>query len=135
MSHAHAIVWMDAKEAHVFHFGADDIEKERIKAHSPFRKVHHKAGVIGAGHVHPDHHYFDEIAEALSGIQEWLLIGPGAAKTEMASYAEQRLPDLSRKLLGVQPADHPTDGELLAHARQAFRKADRLRPNSPMMRD
>ena len=135
MSHAHAIVWMDAKEAHVFHFGADDVEKERIRSHSPFRKVHHKAGVIGAGHVHLDHRYFDEIAEALSGIQEWLLIGPGAAKTEMASYAEQHLPDLNRKLLGVQPADHPTDGELLAHARQAFKKADRLRPNSPMMRD
>jgi len=122
---------MDAKEAHVFHFGADDVEKERIKAHSPFRKVHHKAGVIGSGHVHPDHRYFDEVAEALSGIQEWLLIGPGAAKTEMASYTEQHRPDLSRKLLGVQPADHPTDGELLAHARQAFKKADRMRPNYP----
>jgi len=134
MSHAHAIVWMDAKEAHVFHFGAEDVEKERIKSYSPFRKVHHKAGVIGAGHVHLNHGYFDEIAEAPSGIQEWLLTGPGAAKTEMATYAEQHLPDLSRKLLGVQPADHPTDGELLAQARQTFKKADRMRPNSPTMR-
>jgi stalled ribosome rescue protein Dom34 len=134
MSHAHAIVWMDAKEAHVFHFGADDVEKERIRSHSPFRKVHHKAGVIGAGHAHLDHRYFDDIAEALAGVQEWLLIGPGAAKTEMASYAEQNLPDLSRRLLGVAPADHPTDGELLAQARQAFKKADRMRPNSPTMR-
>ena len=83
MSHAHAIVRMDAKETHVFHFGVDDVEKARIKSHSPFRKVHHKAGVIGAGHVHLDHRYFDEIAEALAGIQEWLLIGPGAAKTEI----------------------------------------------------
>ena len=134
MSHAHAIVWMDAKEAHVFEFGADDVEKERIKSHSPFRKVHHRAGVIGPGHVHPLHRYFDEIAEALTGVEEWLLIGPGVAKTEMASYAEQRLPELSRKLLGVQPADHPTDGELLAYARKAFKKADRLRPNSPTVR-
>lgn len=134
MSHAHAIVWMDANEAHVFQFGPDDVEKARIKSHSPFRKVHHRAGVIGTGHAHPSHRYFDEIAEALTGVQEWLLIGPGVAKTEMASYAEQRLPALSRKLLGVQPADHPTDGELLAYARDAFKKADRLRPNSPMMR-
>lgn len=134
MSHAHAIVWMDAKEAHVFQFGADDVEKERIKSHSPFRKVHHRAGVIGAGHVHPDHHYFEEIAEALSGVQEWLLIGPGATKTEMASYAKNRMPELSRKLLGVQPADHPTDGELLAYAREVFKRADRMRPNSPTVR-
>ncbi len=131
MSHSHAIVWMDSKEAHVFHFGPEDVEKERIRSHNPFRKVHHKAGVIGAGHVHLDHGFFNEIAESLTGIQEWLLIGPGAAKTEMASYVEQHLPGLKRALLGVQAADHPTDGELLAQARQAFKKADRMRPNSP----
>ena len=77
MSHSHAIVWMDSREAHVFRFSAEDVERQRIRSHSPFRKIHHKAGVIGAGHVHLDHGYFDEIAEALDGIQEWLLTGPG----------------------------------------------------------
>jgi len=76
MSHSHAIVWMDSREAHVFRFSADDVERQRIRSHSPFRKIHHKAGVIGAGHVHLDHGYFEEIAEALDGIQEWLLTGP-----------------------------------------------------------
>ena len=56
MSHSHAIVWMDSKEAHVFQFNAEDVEKQRIVAQLPFRKIHHKAGVIGAGHVHLDHH-------------------------------------------------------------------------------
>ena len=51
MSHSHAIVWMDSHEAHTFSFSAHDVavEKERIVAHSPFRKLHHKSGAVGAG--------------------------------------------------------------------------------------
>lgn len=131
MSHSHAIVWMDSKEAHVFRFNADDVEKQRIKAHNPFRKIHHKAGVIGAGHVHLDHHYFDGIAEALTGTQEWILTGPSTAKDEMSSYLRVSLPELKKKLLGIETLDHPTDGELVDHARRYFKAADKMRPNSP----
>ena len=130
MSHSHAIVWMDSREAHVFRFSADDVERQRIRSHSPFRKIHHKAGVIGAGHVHLDHGYFDEIAEALDGIQEWLLTGPGIAKNEMARHVEDHLPTLKRTLCGLQTSDHPTDGELVEQARWAFKSIDRMRPNT-----
>ena len=51
MTHNHAIVWMDSKEARIFRFNATDVEHEHIKAHNPFRQVHHKAGVIGTGSV------------------------------------------------------------------------------------
>ena len=131
MSHSHAIVWMDSKEAHVFQFNAEDVEKQRIVAQLPFRKIHHKAGVIGAGHVHLDHHYFDEVAEALAGVQEWLLTGPGAAKEEFRAYLKGKLHALDAKLLGVETADHPSDGQLLDHARRFFKAADRLQPNTP----
>ena len=131
MSHSHAIVWVDSKEAHVFRFNADDVEKQRVKAHSPFRKIHHKAGVIGAGHIHLDHAFFDEIAKDLDGIQEWLLTGPGAAKDELSSYLGTRKQGLREKLVGVESADHPTDGQLVDHARRFFKAADRMRPNSP----
>ena len=131
MSHSHAIVWMDSKEAHVFQFNVEDVEQQRIKAHLPFRKIHHKAGVIGAGHVHLDHHYFDDIAKALDGVQEWLLSGPGTAKEELHAYLNGKVPGLNGKLLGVEAADHPSDGQLLDHARRFFKAADRLQPNSP----
>jgi stalled ribosome rescue protein Dom34 len=130
MSHSHAIVWMDSREAHVFRFSADDVEKQRIRSHKPFRKVHHKAGVIGAGHTNVDHHYFDDIAQALNGVQEWLLTGPGIAKNEMARYVEQHLPELKSSLCGLHPSDHPSDGELVDQARWAFKSIDRMRPNS-----
>jgi stalled ribosome rescue protein Dom34 len=131
MSHSHAVVWMDSKEAHVFRFDRDDVEKQRIKAHLPFRKIHHKAGVIGAGHVHLDHKYFDEIVEGLSGAQEWLLTGPSAAKDEFRNYLKASQSAFNGTLLGVEAADHPTDGQLLDHARRFFKAADQMRPNSP----
>jgi len=131
MLHSHAIVWIDSKEAHVFRFNADDVEKQRIKAHNPFLKIHHKAGVIGAGHVHLDHAYFDEIAKDLDGVQEWLLTGPGGAKDEMSSYLRTLKHGLEEKLVGVETVDHPTDGQLVDHARHFFKATDRMRPNSP----
>jgi hypothetical protein len=134
MSLSHAIVWIDSKEAHVLRFSRKEAESERVMSHNPFQKVHHKAGSIGTGHVHLDHGYFDEIAASLHGVAEWLLVGPGGAKNELASYVDRHLPDLHRRLLGVEPADHPTEGELLEHARRAFSRLDRMRPNSPPAR-
>ena len=122
---------MDSREAHTFRFSPEDVEKERIRAHSPFHKLHHKAGVIGSGHVHLDREFLDGIAGSLQGVEEWLLIGPGGAKNELASHLQQHQPDLRRKLLAVETADHPTDGELLGRARKTFKKLDHMRPNSP----
>jgi stalled ribosome rescue protein Dom34 len=121
---------MDSREAHVFRFSADDVERRRIRSNNPFRKIHHKAGVIGAGHVHPDHGYFDEIADALNDVQEWLLTGPGIAKNELVRHVEQHLPDLKRTLCGLQTSDHPTDGELVDQARWAFKSIDHMRSNA-----
>jgi stalled ribosome rescue protein Dom34 len=130
MSHSHAIVWIDSREAHVFRFSPDDVERQRIQSRRPFRKIHHKAGVIGAGHEHLDRKYFEDIAEALNGVEEWLLTGPGIAKNEMARHVEQHLPNLRRTLCGLQTSDHPTDGELIDQARWAFKSIDRMRPNA-----
>lgn len=131
MTHSHAIVWMDSKEAHVFRFNSSDVEQDRIKAHNPFRQVHHKAGVIGAGHMTLDHGFFAGIVEALAGTIEWLLVGPSGAKNELLKHLEQHAPGVRRSLVGVHTMDHPTDGELLDHARRAFKAIDRMLPNTP----
>ncbi|MGE5148799.1 MAG: hypothetical protein ACM3II_01650, partial [Rhodospirillaceae bacterium] len=74
--------------------------------------------------------YLEEVAEALTGVQEWLLTGPGAAKNELARHVEQHLPDLKRTLCGLQSCDHPTDGQLVDQARRAFKSIDRMRSNT-----
>jgi stalled ribosome rescue protein Dom34 len=128
MTHTHAVVWLDFKEAHVFLFNADDVQRERIKAHAPSRKIHQKAGIVGAGHTHDDNAYFKSIVEALSGTTGWLITGPAATKNELASYVEKHAPQLKSQLTGVEPMDHPTDGQLLAYARRFFKAADKMLP-------
>ena len=131
MSHSHAIVWMDSKEARIFRFNASDVEREHIRAHNPFRQVHHKAGVIGAGHMSLDGHFFEEIVDALQGATEWLLVGPAEAKLALVKHIEGHRPPLRHSLVGIETMDHPTDGELLDHARRAFKAIDRMRPYTP----
>jgi len=131
MTHSHAIVWMDSKEARIFLFNAADVEKARIQAHNPFRKVHHKAGVIGAGHMELDTGFFNHILEGLHGATEWLLVGPSGAKLELLKHLDAHRPELRRSLVGTETMDHPTDGELLDHARRAFKAIDRMLPNTP----
>lgn len=131
MSHSHAIVWMDSREARVFRFNASDVERDRILAHNPFRQVHHKAGVVGSGHLSHDNHFFGEVQAALDGVTEWLLTGPAGAKVAFLKYLEIEGPRERASLVGTETLDHPTDGELLDHARRAFKAIDRMLPNTP----
>jgi hypothetical protein len=131
MPQGHGVVWMDFKEAHIFRFGPSDVEMKRVKAHQPFRKVHHKAGAIGAGKAVADVSFFDHIADGLRGVREWLLAGPGHSKMDFLRHIEAHMPYLKEKLVAVQPMDHPTDGELMEQARCFFKAFDKLRANSP----
>jgi stalled ribosome rescue protein Dom34 len=135
MTHSHALVWMDSREAHVFRFNTEDVEHQRLKAHLPFRKVHHKAG---AGRTAADLDFFDRVIDALRGTSEWILAGPGEAKEAFLNFlgkykaVDGHMAKLSSHLARVEAMDHPTDGELLKHARQAFKVIDRLQANSPL---
>ena len=80
-----------------------------------------------------DRDYFDHIIDALRGTNEWLLVGPGAAKDQLLHHVAAHVAWLKEKLVGVEAMDHPTDGELLAHARRFFKAADRMRANSPSL--
>jgi len=124
MKHSHAIVWMDSKEARIFSFNADDVQSEHIKAHAPHHKVHRE-------HKTADTAYFHEVAEAVSGTREWLLVGPAGTKQEFVHYIEKHAPAVRKAIVGVEAMDHPTDGELLAHARRAFKAIDRMQSNTP----
>ena len=48
-SHYHAIVWIDHREAKVFHFNATEVDHMILHPHNPTRHIHHKANAIGGG--------------------------------------------------------------------------------------
>jgi hypothetical protein len=73
-----------------------------------------------------DHHFFDDVASALSGAHEILLIGPAETKQEFATYLRDKHPQLGKSIVAVETADHPTDAQILDYARRHFPTLDRM---------
>lgn len=126
--HFHAVVWIDHREAKVFEFNPGDVQKLVIHAHSHARQVHHKAGALGAGHAKEDESFYHAVAEAIAPVQEVLVVGPGSAKTALLKHLHRHDPAVADKVVGVESADHPTDGQIVAHARKYFEAKDRMLP-------
>jgi stalled ribosome rescue protein Dom34 len=124
--HYHAVVWMDHREARVFHFSPTDVEKLVLHPDNPAKQVHHKANSIGSGHATEDHNYLQAVADAVVDAGAVLITGPAQAKTELVTYIRQHDPQLAGRIAGVETVDHPSDAALVAHARKYFHAADRM---------
>jgi hypothetical protein len=126
--HFHAVVWIDHHEARVFHFNADDVERDVVQPKDPTRHIHHKAHEIGSGHIAEDQTFFHAVVEAIGAAGAVLIGGPANAKHELFKHIQRHAPKLVPRIAAVEPLDHPTDRELVAHARLFFRAADRMAP-------
>ena len=117
MSTFHAVVWLDHQEAHVLMFDREHVQAQRIKSRS-HHKHQGKAGDAGA--------FFGEIAQALKGTHEVLLTGPGQARQELRDWCAEHAPQAAKVIVDCVPSDHPSDAQLVALARQYFRKFDAM---------
>jgi stalled ribosome rescue protein Dom34 len=120
-THFHAIVWIDHSQAKVFHVGLSGEDEVTLHPHLPTRHLHHKANSIGSGHAGLDKEFFAQVMNAVSDAGEILIIGPAGAKTELAKYLREQHPKVGDRIIGVEPADHPSDGEILAYAKKHFK--------------
>lgn len=119
-THFHAIVWIDHSEAKVFHIGRSGSDEVVLHPHLPTKHLHHKANTIGSGHAAPDKAFLAEVMNAVSDAGEILIIGPGSAKTELAKYLREQPSKIGDRIVAVETADHPSDREIVAHAKQYF---------------
>jgi hypothetical protein len=126
--HFHAVVWIDHHEARVFHFNADDAERAVVHPEHPPRHIHHKAHSVDSGNVAEDQNFFHAVVAEIGAAGAVLIGGPASEKHELFKYIQRHDPQLAAKVSAVEPLDHPTDRELVAHARQYFRAADRMAP-------
>jgi hypothetical protein len=124
--HYHALVWIDHREARVFHFNPTEVEKLVLHPSEPNVHLHRKANSIGAGRAAEDHDFLQRVADAISDAGAVLIVGPASEKTALIKHIHRHAPRLMETIAGVETVDHPTDGALVAQARRYFKAADRM---------
>ena len=122
--HYHAVIWIDHREARVFHFSPTDVERLVLHPDHPTRHLHHKANSIGSGNAAEDHNYLHAVMESIADAGAVLITGPANAKTELIKHIHQHDPKLMKIIAGVETVDHPSDAALVAYARKYFKAAD-----------
>jgi hypothetical protein len=58
---------------------------------------------------------------AVSDAGEILIIGPASAKMELAKYLREQHSGIGDRIVAVEAADHPSDREIVAHAKKYFK--------------
>ncbi len=129
----HAAIWLDHEQAKIFHVERDSwnesvlkTPKHQFSSRSRKRDTHHR------GESHEQKEYFEAVAKAIADAQEILVMGPGTAKLEFLRHVHQNEPRLEPRIVGVETADHPTDGQIAAHARKYFRVKDAFLGTAPI---
>jgi stalled ribosome rescue protein Dom34 len=123
----HIAVWIDHREARVFHIEANRIDEEILKAHRP---VHHKHPLGADGvqaHPEDDRKFFHDVSRVIDATDNILIVGPSTAKLQFIKYLHQHEKNLVSKIVGVETVDHPTDRQIIAYAIKYFAKTDRMR--------
>ena len=116
----HAVCWLDHSEARIFFISRDKAEEFDITSSKPHTHLHHRAGSLSGQRLPDDHAFFHSIVEALKPAHEWLIMGPSRAKLELVKHIHKHDHTLSDRVVGVETADHPTDKQIVAHARAYF---------------
>jgi hypothetical protein len=68
------------------------------------------------------------VAQSIADAGAVLITGPANAKTELVKHISQHDPKLMKIIVGIETVDHPSDGELVAHARHYFKIEDEMLP-------
>jgi stalled ribosome rescue protein Dom34 len=126
--HFHAVVWIDHHEARVLHFSPADVDRLVVRPDDPTRDIHHKANSIGAGHAAEDQNFLEAVAHSIADAGAVLITGPANAKTALIKHIHQHEPQLMKVIVGIETVDHPSDAQLVAHARHYFKAEDRMLP-------
>jgi stalled ribosome rescue protein Dom34 len=122
----HAVIWIDHKEARIFHVHPQSVDDATVL--SPQHLMHRHPKGHGEAKEHPAdaQHFFAEVNKNLQDIDAILIVGPSSAKLEFFRYLHEHDRKVEARVVGVESADHPTDGEIVARAKSYFVQSDRM---------
>lgn len=126
MQHAHGCVWIDHRQARVFGISADGADELVVHDDNAPTHIHRRADSAHLGKAKPNKEFLDQVAGMLTGFRGFIIAGPGTARTELAGFLSERYPALAKKVWGIEPMDHPSDGQIVAAARKYMRAGTRM---------
>ncbi len=116
MANNHVAVWIDHREARVFHIDAAPLRIDKLLAPHP----HLTRKAEDHGHYSGDERFFHKVAGSLRDADRILVVGPHAATLEFIRYVHRREQMLTTRIAGVETLDHPTEPQLIAYIRNYF---------------
>jgi stalled ribosome rescue protein Dom34 len=122
----HVAVWIDHKEARVLRVEVLPGEEVTVEAAHHLHNKHPRGPEEAKEHPEDAKRFFHEVAAALQGDEEILVVGPSTAKLEFLKYVHKHDHTLEPKIVGIETVDHPTDGQLVAFAKKYFVRRDRM---------
>jgi len=115
-----SVVWLDHQEARIFGVDADKLQAETVAAPEHHLHRHPKGPTAEHHHASDGAQFFRHIATVLRDADEILVVGPSTAKLQFLRFLTKQDQALEAKVVGVETVDHPTDRQLVAHARHYF---------------
>lgn len=119
MTYAHAVIVVDSHKAQITRFNADAFETRHIKAESHETRQHNSD-------VRDVHEFLAAICDDITGLDEILVTGGHTGLAEFKHYIAKHRPALAKAIIGYETVDHPSEGQLVAYARDFFANYQRL---------
>lgn len=118
------VIWIDSKECKIFELASGEPKVKRLQTHSAGHNLQ-QYGDKNAAHHHGLDPFFKDVAQSVREAKELILLGPAEAKVHFKAYLDKHFAhDLAKRVVAVETVDHPTDNQILAHARKFFRSFD-----------
>ena len=119
--HGHILVWLDQKSARLFR-----IDRNSADTGSGPNQIVHCDQLSHAEHS-DNKAFFSQIAGGLTDATGILIVGPGEERSAFSTWLTERCPDIASNIWAVEPIDHPTDPQLIAHGRTYFTAEEKMR--------
>jgi stalled ribosome rescue protein Dom34 len=120
----YAVIWIDHQESRIFHVHPATTTDTLLL--TPQHHIHRQSKASEAPPEQPYrmHRFFADVARTLDGVDAILLVGPSSTKLEFFRYVHQHERRLEQRVVGIETAEHPADGQMIAGARSYFGAAD-----------
>jgi stalled ribosome rescue protein Dom34 len=109
MNTRQAIVWVDRREATIYHLQSQGFETTRVEAPEP-APAGNARGLT----------FFQRVARVLADATAILVTGPSGAKLDFVKYVYRTDHALTLKIVGVETLEKPTDRRLVGYVLDYF---------------